>query len=815
MRLATGLRPSVPRVPGCLIRVRAARRRTPWPEVVPALALLATATPAFAQQIGPNVPATTGTPLQNEPQVAAFGNTLVAVWHRDRFFRFGGWGLSSDGGSTWTDGGAFQVGTPGFDGTWGQATVCVDQAGRFYAATVYSADWWGVAVYRGVPQGGTLSWEGPLFAIPPTLIPGYDLNRALDAVRLTCDPEHGYLYLSFTRNLAVADGQYQCTIQFVRSLDGGTTWSAPQVLSSGIASNGSRPAVGPDGELYVMWEDFAARQVVGRRSSDFGTSFGPAFVVGEIRDNLGTLPPNWLSPPRVNPAITPGHWTVASDFPSLAVDRSNGPYRGRIYATWTDYAEGVVSPQTGATYDLNPDDWYGSANPAEIGHNLVGESRSPDFVPGGDPDIYTFMGTPGTMIHITGRVTAFFPTPSSPIFPVYRVECGEDTLQLTTVSWNGYPFSASPGPPPTIYTLRSPGPYYLTTGSTSQISTVYEVFLREWTPLPGQAALDHRDIVLTWSDDGGATWVPKRRVGDAPPGYDETFPAVAVDEAGRVHLAWYDRRDDPDCGEFVNTYWAFSVDGGASFGASRRLSTQASSWRFHASDGGSNIGDHLGLTTEGGRVHVLWTDTRGADADIYAVRIDDVPTGIAVPRFVAEPGEGFVRIAWTVADATGIIGFRLHRAEGGSESFEILPAEHPTRGPGEYQAEDREVAHGVTYRYRLEVVRAGGSDWEGPVVVSVPRPQTRLAWQRASPNPFSRAVRLELAVPRAGEVWVRVHDLAGHEVATIHRGRMARGVQTMTWEGRDQAGRAVAAGVYLLRADLGGERATARVVHIR
>jgi hypothetical protein len=344
----------------------------------------------------------------------------------------------------------------------------------------------------------------------------------------------------------------------------------------------------------------------------------------------------------------------------------------------------------------------------------------------------------------------------------------------------------------------------------------YELSLRAMSPLGGQAAQDHRDIVLTWSDDGGVTWAPKRRASDAPPRYGETFPAVAVDEFGRVHLAWYDRRDDPGCGELANTYWTFSDNGGESFVPSRRLSTQASSWNIDTDYNDSNIGDHLGLTTVGGRVHVLWTDTRGADADIYAVRIDDMPTGIAVPRFIAEPADGYVRLVWTVADASGINGFRLHRAEGDSEAFEAVDAElRPSRGPGEYQAEDRSALPGRTYRYRLEVVRDANSDWEGPVSVSLPVPTSRLAWQGAAPNPFDRLVQLDLAVPRTGEVWVRVYDLAGHEVATICRGAVSPGVKTLTWGGTDQAGRPVAAGVYLLRADLAGERATRRVVHVR
>ncbi len=779
------------------------------------LALLAMGSPAVGQRIGPNVPATAAADVQNEPQVAAFGNTLVAVWYRQVLNRYSGWGLSLDGGGTWIDGGGFRVVDPSGEATAGQPTVCVDQAGRFYAATVYTAAGWGVAVYRGTPQAGSLSWEGPFYAVVPTL-PGSDVPRPLDAVRLTCDPERGYLYLSYTLSRGVADGQYEYTIQFVRSLDGGTTWSMPLVLSSGIASNGSRPAVGPDGEVYVVWEDFATRQVLGRRSADLGASFGPPFVVGEIRDNLGTPPPGWRPPVwRLNPLFQPPNIALASDFPSLAVDRSIGPHRGRLYVTWTDYAEGSVGAAGGLSVDLEPNNGYAGATAVAIGDDIRGFTQGVDFG-GADPDLYTFTGTAGTMIQLTGRVTDVFPAPSRPLGLGFSLYCGEDTLRLTRIADGEAPIGIQPPPPLIFYSLPADGRYYLSTGG-GMSSFWYEFSLRAVSPLGGQAARDHRDVVLTWSDDGGGTWMAKRRVSDAPPRYDESFPAVGVDEQGRVHLAWYDRRDDQTCGDVANTYWMYSTDGGVSFVAAQRLSTEGSSWNFVNSDHDSNIGDQLGMTTSGGRVYVLWTDTRGLDADIYAVRIDDLPTGIAVPRFTAEPSEGHVALLWTVSDATGIVGFRLHRADGERGDFE--PLDETSRlsvGPGDYRAEDHAVSPGRGYRYRLEVMREGGlSDWDGPVSVVLPSPITRLAWESMSPNPFTRAVRMELMAPRAGDAWVRVYDLTGHEVNTLHQGALTPGIKMLTWEGNDQAGRPVPPGVYLVRADLAGESATWRVVRIR
>jgi flagellar hook assembly protein FlgD len=73
---------------------------------------------------------------------------------------------------------------------------------------------------------------------------------------------------------------------------------------------------------------------------------------------------------------------------------------------------------------------------------------------------------------------------------------------------------------------------------------------------------------------------------------------------------------------------------------------------------------------------------------------------------------------------------------------------------------------------------------------------------------------MELMAPGKGEAWVRVYDLAGHEVATLHRGALPAGLRSFVWDGHDQEGRSLPAGVYLVRADLAGESTTCRAVRV-
>jgi flagellar hook assembly protein FlgD len=65
------------------------------------------------------------------------------------------------------------------------------------------------------------------------------------------------------------------------------------------------------------------------------------------------------------------------------------------------------------------------------------------------------------------------------------------------------------------------------------------------------------------------------------------------------------------------------------------------------------------------------------------------------------------------------------------------------------------------------------------------------------------------------DVRIRVYDVQGHEVARLHDGALDAGTHRITWAGATRGGRAAAPGVYLVRADGGGESSVMRVLRIR
>ncbi|NOT33303.1 MAG: hypothetical protein HOP12_03940 [Candidatus Eisenbacteria bacterium] len=122
---------------------------------------------------------------------------------------------------------------------------------------------------------------------------------------------------------------------------------------------------------------------------------------------------------------------------------------------------------------------------------------------------------------------------------------------------------------------------------------------------------------------------------------------------------------------------------------------------------------------------------------------------------------------------------------------------------------------------KLVAFTHGRSSWslalaELPVEVASRGERGRFALGSATPNPFRGLTRIELELPSTTVAQVRAFDGAGRAIRELHRGSLAAGRHAIEWNGRDDAGRPVSAGVYFVRATrAGGETRTTRVVKLR
>ena len=83
------------------------------------------------------------------------------------------------------------------------------------------------------------------------------------------------------------------------------------------------------------------------------------------------------------------------------------------------------------------------------------------------------------------------------------------------------------------------------------------------------------------------------------------------------------------------------------------------------------------------------------------------------------------------------------------------------------------------------------------------------------PNPFRGRATVRFGLAREGDVQLELFDVSGRSVRTLASGKHAPGTHVSVWDGRDQQGHDVKAGVYFVRLQLPGRTFHSRVVSLR
>jgi hypothetical protein len=97
----------------------------------------------------------------------------------------------------------------------------------------------------------------------------------------------------------------------------------------------------------------------------------------------------------------------------------------------------------------------------------------------------------------------------------------------------------------------------------------------------------------------------------------------------------------------------------------------------------------------------------------------------------------------------------------------------------------------------------------------LPMPEDLATCLEAVPNPARGKTTIRLALQAAGRVAAAIYDVSGRRVRHLSDEILAAGPHEVPWDGRDNAGREVASGVYLARVSTPEGTHTARVVIMR
>lgn len=181
------------------------------------------------------------------------------------------------------------------------------------------------------------------------------------AVDQTTSPFRDNIYTVWLR---VDQEQSQQGIVISRGSKDGSTWTAPLIVndttrwtSSGniqTVVQGANIAVGTEGEVYVTWLQFSYAFVIGTKTISY-LRFDKSFDGGVTFSKDKLVIPHLGVWERLNPQSL---YQRMNGFPSIAVDHSQGKFRGRIYICYSamDYGDAdvflVYSDDKGETWSL-------------------------------------------------------------------------------------------------------------------------------------------------------------------------------------------------------------------------------------------------------------------------------------------------------------------------------------------------------------------------------------------------------------------------------------------------------------------------------
>lgn len=198
----------------------------------------------------------------------------------------------------------------------------------------------------------------------------------------------------------------------------------------------------------------------------------------------------------------------------------------------------------------------------------------------------------------------------------------------------------------------------------------------------------------------------------------------------------------------------------------------------------------------------------------------DLPLAVELSYFTAQACSGSITLNWRTETGRNTYRWRIERSTAPAEGYLLAgmtDAQANSNRPCEYIWADKNVSGGQLYYYRLGEQEADGKvNYFGPISVTAPgRLLTFSPRMEVSPNPFRQMASVVYQVADHNtEVSLGVYNIAGQLVKNLKHGVFQPGHYTLSWDGCDDKGIRVAAGCYVVRADIGRQRILKRLIRI-
>jgi hypothetical protein len=238
-----------------------------------------------------------------------------------------------------------------------------------------------------------------------------------------------------------------------------------------------------------------------------------------------------------------------------------------------------------------------------------------------------------------------------------------------------------------------------------------------------------------------------------------------------------------------------------------------------------DMGDYAGLSGAADALWAAWADARGANVDVWGARL---PAGITIAGWPAEASAdagASLPLTLTLTELSPLFGERSVPALTDARGWPLVAIAPVDLAPGGAAAcpitfAVPALAIGVDTLTLTVRDAAGETRLTRSLVLTVsgagPAPPVApvFALERPSPTPFRATTRIGFALPVEALVRLEVFAPGGGRVRTLATGTMEPGPHEAIWDGRNETGRPVGAGVYFVRLESAGQTAVRRLVRL-
>lgn len=502
----------------------------------------------------------------------------------------------------------------------------------------------------------------------------------------------------------------------------------------------------------------------------------------------------------------------------IAADQTGGPYKNHIYSAMTNGASCNVARSTdaGATW------------------NVV-TSLVPHGLPGAMPCVGPNGSIQGGSVYVVTNAGSSF----SPVYSFFRSTDGGATFsQQSQVSFANC-VGDNVGGRNSVQNMRT-RPYPFISADNSYGPNRGRLYLIYASNTPVGCG-NKPDIFCRYSTDFGVNWSAEVKVNDDAnsENNNQWHPAMWCDKkTGRLWVQWLDTRNTPTS-DSCEVYASYSDDGGATFIPNVKVSN--AKFRINCTNcGGAGtplyLGDYNGISSNGNQAMLTWADFRNnnfmstvAFFPDYALKSRTTTDSLAV---AGQTKDYYVSIP-AVKLYTGSVKFShtfTTNPANGSITVQFLnrttnqPLDSLTSFPDSLLMRVTSAPGTSTGNFQLNVITSGtgGSIPRHkrsfnvrihnpigitPIGTNIP---TKFDLLQNYPNPFNPVTNIKFDIAKTGLVKLSVYDVTGRQVADLVNGELHAGSYNYDFNASN-----LASGIYFYKLEAGNFNSIKKMILVK